>query len=285
MEYQVEVGYSAQGIPTDQRKEILADMVDALMTRLEALPSEKWPEFLEILSQNITQKHLALYSADQETQDALTTAKWAGRVLPSSADTLMFVDANLASLKTDPVVDRAISYEIFQNSQSDWIGRASITYTHTGSFDWRTTRYRTYTRLYVPLGTTLVHTKGSLANDPLLNPSGMEGETDVGVDMGLAYFGVFTSVEPGQTQTLTFEYLLSDQVVKALEEGAYTLDVFKQMGASDHDLSLSLDLGESVFYADPAEEKSVWGDGTYHLNTILDQDKTFEALFEPASDR
>jgi len=285
MEYQVEVGYVGQGIPPSQRKEILADVVNALVDRLLRLSAEEWPTLLATLSKDFSQKQFMLYSADQKVEDALISAGWAGRIQPSATDVQMVVDANLASLKTDPVIHRKIQYEIFQNTSGQWIGRTTITYTHTGSFDWKTTRYRTYTRLYVPLGTSLIDTRGSLVNDHLLNPSGSEGTTDVGVDLGLTYFGTFTSVEPGQTQRLVFEYLLADSVVHTIENGSYTLNFFKQIGAQNHDLELSLDVGGNISYATPAEESSTWGDETYSLNTILDQDKTFEVLFDPSQDR
>ncbi|KKU33557.1 MAG: hypothetical protein UX57_C0006G0020 [Candidatus Uhrbacteria bacterium GW2011_GWE2_46_68] len=280
MEYQVEVGYTGQGIPSSQRKEILADVVESLLYRLYELPASDWPALLDIVSANFSQKQLAFYSADQEVEEALLQAGWAGRVLSSSVDTQMVVDANLASLKSDPAVDRDMTYEVFQNTKGDWIGRTTIIYAHRGSFDWKTTRYRTYTRLYVPFGTKLIDTKGSLVNDRLLNPSQSEGVVDVGTDLGLTYFGAFTSVEPGETQTLVFEYLLSDGVVEAIENGSYTLTFFKQMGASDHNLHLALDFGNTIFYATPSEERLEWGNETYLLNTILDQDKIFEVLFD-----
>lgn len=280
MEYQVEVGYAGQGIPSSQRKEILADVVEALLYRLYELPANDWPALLAIFSENFSQKQLAFYSADQEVEEALLQAGWAGRVFSSSVDTQMVVDANLASLKSDPVVDRDMTYEVFQNTKGDWVGRTTIAYTHLGSFDWKTTRYRTYTRLYVPLGTKLIDTKGSLANDRLLNPSKAEGTVDVGTDLGLTYFGTFTSVEPGETQTLVFEYLLSDTVVEAMENGSYTLTFFKQLGAGNHNLHLALDFGNTIFYATPSEDSLEWGNETYLLNTILDQDKTFEVLFD-----
>jgi len=285
MEYQVEVGYVGQGIPPSQRKEILADVVESLLHRLYELPASEWPAFLDILSKNFLQKQIALYSADQEVEDALVQAGWAGRVVPSSSDVQMVVDANLASLKSDPVVDHKVAYEIFQNTKRDWIGRTTITYIHRGSFDWKTTRYRTYTRLYVPLGTELIDIEGSLANDHLLNPSGAEGAADIGTDLGLTYFGTFTSVEPGETQTLVFEYVLADTVAQALRNGSYTLSFFKQMGARNHNLYLSLDFKNSISYATPSEESEEWGNETYLLNTILDQDKTFEVLFDPTTDR
>ena len=176
----------------------------------------------------------------------------------------MYVDANLASLKTDPVVNRSIQYDVFRNESGTWIGRTSVTYDHTGQFDWRTTRYRTYARLLVPEGTTLIRTVGFL-----------EGP-DIAQEVGLTSFGGFVVIEPGQIQTVVFEYRLSDRVVESIAKQHYQLRVLKQMGARDYPLTLDLDFDKNVLTALPAENRNAWGDDVYHLNTKLTQDLFFE---------
>ena len=168
---------------------------------------------------------------------------------------------------------------IFQNSGGDYVGRTHILYDHKGSFDWKTTRYRTYTRLYTPKGTTFIQASGTLANDLSKNPSASTGGVDIGEELEMTVFGAFTSVEPGEQQELVFEYYLADEIAEAVENGEYSLTVYKQMGASKYELELDLDFGENVQYAIPGEDRSEWGDSRYLLNTYLDQDLSFEVLF------
>jgi len=258
IEYHVEVGYALEGIPESQRKEILADLVEEMKNRLLNLPFSKWGEVLQVIEKGFFSKQLAIYSADQITENYLVQMGWGGRLLAKTPDVLMVVDANLASLKTDPVVERTITSEIFQNTDGDYLGRTRILYTHTGSFNWKTSRYRTYTRLYLPQGTTFLRAQGTLSNDLSKNPMAQEGTVDIDEELGMTVFGAFTSVEPGKQQELLFEY---------------------KLGALDHELILQLDFGKGVSYAFPAEEETEWGDGIYHLNTYLDQDKVFQVLF------
>ncbi len=273
LEYQVEVAYALKGVPQSQRKEILADLVTELQQRMYSMSLSEWLAMTEVARDSIVNKQLMLYSTDQKVEEVLSDAGWGGRVLYETFDAQMVVDANLASLKSDPVVKRDIQYEIQKNDANQYIGRTTITYNHLGAIDWKTTRYRTYTRLYVPVGSQLIKTTGSLIDDKLKNPQKIAGPVDVGQDLNMGVFGAFTSVEPGQTQTLMFEYALAPSVIEAIENGRYDLTVLKQLGSFDHTLTLDLDFDKNVSHASPAEAREDWGDKRYELNTILDQDK------------
>ena len=275
IEYQVEKGYVQDGIPPEQRKELLADLVTEMRETMYRLPASSWSDVLQVVQEGFVDKQLVMYAQDEKTQGILEKVGWAGRVQSSTVDTQMVVDANLASLKSDPVVQREIRYEIFRNSTGQQLGRTTITYSHNGSFDWRTTRYRTYTRLLVPQGSKLIRTKGSLLNDKTKNPEGKEAVTDVFEELGFTAFGTFTSVEPGKSHQLVFEYELAPSVKQAIADGSYDLTVLKQLGARDYPLTLQLDFDKKVANAQPAEERGQWGDDLYRLNTILDQDHVF----------
>lgn len=275
LEYQVERGFTSQGIPEGQRKEIFADLVRLLKTKMYALPLARWGDVLTAAKEAFRTKQFALYSEDQTTENLLSLVGWGGRVLPKTTDAQMVVDANLASLKSDPVVSRSARYEVFRNTDKQFVGRTTIRYEHHGGFDWKTTRYRTYTRLLVPQGSRMIRVVGSLTDDALRNPSRSRGEADVSSELGLESFGAFTSVEPGQMQELSFEYFLAPDVVKSIEDGHYRLSWIKQVGAREFPLTLVLDFDKNVTFAAPAETAESWGDGVYSLETIVDQDRVF----------
>ncbi|TAL49693.1 DUF4012 domain-containing protein [Patescibacteria group bacterium] len=276
LEYQVEYGYATEGVPEAQRKEILADLVNEMKTRLYSLSSAQWPSVLDVTMKALTQKQLLFYSTDPAIQNVLQEVGWAGRVTSDSVDTLMVVDANLASLKSDPAVERQVTYEVFQNASDQWVGRVAMRYAHKGTFDWKTTRYRTYTRVYLPSGTRLLGVEGSWLNDKTQNPSGAKGPVDVMEELGRTSFGAFTSVEPGEESTLTFEFALAPQIGEAIAKDTYTLTVIKQAGAQNNALTLDLDFGKNVTHATPGEDSDQWGDDVYRLNTILSQDLKLE---------
>ncbi len=264
IEYQVEKGFWESGIPVAQRKEILADLVEEVQSRLITLPFSKWGDIFTIVDNALKSKQLAVYSEDENVQQTLVDVGWAGVSSYSTPDVQWFVDANLASLKSDPVVNRSIRYSFFRNESGSWIGRTSVTYDHVGQFDWRTTRYRSYARLFVPLGTKLIRVQG-------LNDGPEEFE-----ELGMKVFGGFVSVEPGEERTITYEYELSDTVVQSIAEKTYGLTVLKQMGARNYTLTLDLDFDKNITHAVPSENRNEWGDDRYRLNTKLSQNVEVE---------
>ncbi len=261
IEYQVEKGFLENGIPLAQRKEILSELVVQIQDRLVTLPFSKWSDIFLMFSQAISNKQIAVYSQNESVQKALITSGWSGTISAGETDVQLFVDANLASLKTDPAVKRALRYELFRNESGAWVGRTTVTYDHQGTFDWRTTRYRTYARLFVPEGTTLVRA------------TGFQEGVEIASDLGLTSFGGFVVVEPGTEHSIVFEYRLADEVVELIAKRSYQLSFYKQMGAQDYALTLDLDFDKNVTNAQPPENRNEWGDDRYRLNTKLSQDR------------
>ena len=113
LEYQVEYGYAEKGIPEAQRKEIIGELVNVVIEKLSAMPFSEWPRIVTVLETAFRQRQLFVYHTDSKTEDILTRSGWSGRYIPTTPDVQMVVDANLASLKTDPAVNRTVSYQWF----------------------------------------------------------------------------------------------------------------------------------------------------------------------------
>lgn len=275
LEYQVEIAFQEQGIARADRKDVVGELTNAVLDALLEVSPSQFSEVFQLLTEGFTGNHLALYSAEPETQAVLEEYEWAGVVSQGKAnDFVMVVDANMASLKSDPVVERTIAYSIAP-SASGYRATTAITYNHTGSFDWKTSRYRTYTRIYVPEGAQLVSVDGSLANDAIRNPQGLAGEVTTSNEFGLTSFGTFTSIEPGQSRTLTFVYTLPKSVGDAISAGSYTLRMQKQIGAEAPEVVLNLDFNHVLRSAEPAEDSSQWGDDRYEITEALETNKDF----------
>lgn len=275
LEYQVEIAFEQQGIAREDRKDVVGVLTQAVLDKLLEVSPSRFGEVFALLSHGFTDKEFVMLSADTETQAVLEDYGWAGAMRQGNADDyLLVVDANMAALKSDPVVERTIAYSITP-SGNGYQATAAVTYRHTGSFDWKTSRYRTYTRIYVPEGSQLVSVDGSLANDAIRNPQGLAGEITTTNELGLTNFGTFTSIEPGQTRTLTFVYTLPPSVTSAIRDGSYRLRVQKQIGADPRDLVLNLDFNKKIQHAEPAEPSSLWGDDVYSIETVLETDSEF----------
>ena len=208
------------------------ELLAQLKARLFALPSSQWKNLLDTVQKNIAAKNIQLYFFDP-TQEALADDLGAaGKIESSPSDFLMVVDANMAAFKSDAVVKKTLQYNVLE-ANGGLKATLNLSYKHTGGFDWRTTRYRSYTRVYAPLGSRFISLGGldwntadfSSTDDPVLNKT---------------VFGFFLSVEPGAESDLTLTYALPDSVYQEFKTNSYQLLVEKQAGRRTDTLSVNL---------------------------------------------
>ncbi len=274
LEYEVEYNYLNKGITTAQRKQILAPFMQELVARVAPdfiLHSSDYEAMLATLA---GEKQILIYSIDPALQAVAAANHWTGEIATSTDDYLLWVDANLGALKTDRVIDRHLDYAIARQSDGSMIATATMTYRHGGTVDWRTTRYRSYTRVFVPQGAELLSITGAGG----LDAKKKVNEFDHGVEGGKTWFGAFVSVDPGTTKTLQFRYRLPADVAQSIARGAYTLLVQKEAGTLSPQLTLNLGFGTTVTGADPAESQDKWGDNQYQIATDLSVDREFHVL-------
>ncbi|MGI5827266.1 MAG: DUF4012 domain-containing protein [Patescibacteria group bacterium] len=199
LQYNVEVAYAEQEISSWDRKEIINAITDELRARLFKVSLDRLPELLEIMETAKARRDLQIYFNDPIYQDLISDLGWGGEVKKTTSDYLMVVDANLAAYKTDAVMRKNIDYQI--NESDGLIATLKLTYSHEGDFDWRTTRYRSYTRLLVPSGSELISHSGlsdfSVTSDEALDKT---------------VFGFFWSIEPGETSEVSLSYRLPARI-------------------------------------------------------------------------
>lgn len=279
LQEETQFAFLERGLEVDQRKDLIAKLTDEVVDRLIALPLSELPDVIDILMSSFEDKQIAIRAYAEDAQLAIEEAGWGSVITaPERGDVLLIADANMAALKTDPVVDRTIKYTITPQA-GRLRARAEITYIHKGEFNILTSRYRTFTRIFVPKGSELIRVDGSLRDDRLKNPNGEPGYVLTEEHLGLTSFGTFTAVEPGRTQTLSFEYFLPDSVMDDLQEKRYTLNLFKQMGAKNHPLTLDLDFDKNVRTAEPAEARKDRGNDHFEWVGELAEDEVFEIRF------
>ncbi|HVM90808.1 MAG TPA: DUF4012 domain-containing protein [Verrucomicrobiae bacterium] len=267
LQYDVEEGFLQQGIPVKQRKDIVAAVGDTLIKTLTSQPASRWPSMLDIAAESLTEKDIMLYSQDASLQSLIDGRGWGGRALSAEGDELWVVDANLAALKTDGVMDKQIFYSIDPSDPAGLVATVRLHYTNTNTkIDWRYTRYRSYTRVYVPEGSQLMSWSGAGANPDTFH------------ELGKQVFGAFWVIEPGKTGDLTFTYRLPPQIADQVRQGSYTLLAQKQAGANTK-LTLDLRLGKTVRSASPSEDPNNFGDDRYQYETDLTKNETFTLSF------
>lgn len=277
LEYEVEYGFKDKGITTKNRKYIIAPFFLSLIAELDDSIFLGHEVLLTLVGDMTKQKHIFAYSDDLALQHIFDSLGWDGRVpvLETGEDTLLWVDANLAALKTDHAVGRHLHYALQGKQGNRYLAKATMTYTHTGTFDWRTTRYLTYARVFAPKGAEFVSVQGKTRGGAPIATTAVES----GMEDELSWFGTFFSIEPGEQKSLSFLYLLPESVSEAIDRGEYHLVVPKQLGTIAHRLTLDLQFATTVTAAIPAEEPAQFGDDRYEADTDLLVDREFLVSF------
>jgi len=260
----VDKGYKQDGKTDSQRKDIIGLMTSELVDRLLKLPVSQWKDVFLVLSQQLNEKQMLMYMNDPVVQALLVDQNWGGAINRNEKiDSLMVVDANLASLKTDIVMQRAYDYKVNLDGDRP-TATLTITYKHTGKFDWRTSwrisRYNTYVRVYVPNGAELVSSNGSQRQER----SQAEGTVETTTELGKTVFSTFKSIEPGTESTLKLTYRLPASVKEQLSSEGYRMAWQKQAGM----LTPTIHLNVEGFSSKPVSAEGLDNDARFSHSSL-----------------
>lgn len=253
LQYNVEVAYREQDISQWDRKDIVDELLAELKKRLFELPSDKWSRLIGILDQAVLERDIQLYFQNQNWQTYAKELGASGEVKQVASDYLMAVDANLGAFKSDAVVKKSINYSISEG-QDSLEATVKLDYRHEGGFDWRTTRYRSYTRLYAPLGSKLVSISG-------IQEDTQDRNVSADKSISKTVFGFFFTVEPGSSREVIVKYQLPKYIYDQWQAGDYTLLVQKQAGRRTESLQVGFypDRGKSgEWTSDLSSDKTFW---------------------------
>lgn len=285
LEYEVEVGFLKKGIPRPQRKDLVQVVGNELLSKLMKLPASQWPDLLDVLTKRFERDQIIIYATDPDLMARLDAFGWTGRTLPTEGDYLMIIDSNLAALKTDAVVDKDMTYKLDARDPDNLTAMVTLSYSNNAPgladpndpLNYKFTRYRSYTRIYVPEGAELISSSGAMADDRYRTGGVFRaGRVDVMKELGKTVFGAFWSIEPQTTQELSFTYRLPASVSERIKNNAYRLDWQKQSGNDEATLTLNLEFGKKVMSATPPEGELKWGDAAYRMSTDSMLDRSFE---------
>lgn len=273
LQYDVHMRFHQNGVPTAQRKEVVAKLGDAVFQRVTSVPIRQWSQLLDAVTISFAQKDVMLYMRDPALQAAIDARDWSGRFESAPADYLAVIDANMGALKTDGVMDKRILYGLDASRPDEVRATVTLRYRNTNPMpNWRYTRYRTYTRVYVPEGSELLSWTGVM-DDDLSRHEGrfVPGRVDVYRELGKTVFGGFFAVESGKTAEMQFTYRLPTEVARAIHAGNYELLVQKQPG-SYAQFVMDGRFPRVLRRATPAEEAKRFGDAAYQQAIALERD-------------
>lgn len=266
LQYRVEQGYVKLGESSWQRKEVIGEISKQLKEKLLDLPLERWPEMIRLLGNNMARKNILLYSRDPALQKLIRDQGWSGEIRHQWGDYLMVVDANLAALKTDAVMEREINYRLEQQPSGELKAVVTLHYSHNGNLDWKTSRYQSYTRIYVPEGSRLLTMRGEAP-----------GSASSGNEAGRSWFGGYITVAPRKMAELSFEYILPRQLADNMKQyNNYSLLIQKQPGSQNTKLTVDANFNNAIKSYNPINLSTDAADGRrFKATGTLSIDRSF----------
>jgi hypothetical protein len=183
----------------------------------------------------------------------------------------MVVDANLAAFKSDAVMKKNIDYRV--NIETDRISTLlRLNYQHNGGFDWRTTRYRSYTRVLAPFGSELKNITGiNKDNDDFISYNDTILNKHV--------FGFFWSIEPGQSRELQLEYYLPVDINNNFQNNnLYTLFVQRQPGSQINNFSLDIKTDKEILKSSALNLSADSSKNGAYWTSKLESNQSFQLL-------
>lgn len=217
LEYQVEKAYADQGIEKENRKSIMDELAEEIISKVFQFKIKDKIKLAQIILEDLKNKDIQIYFKDPKIQNQLEKTDWSGIVDKNwQDDFLMIVDANLGSYKSDYYVKRSVEYFVnFSGGMPEAV--LKITYNHTAEQkDWMTKDYQTYLRVYVPEEAWFV--SGNNFDNP-----------QFGKEFGKKYFGSLIKVPLGTSKTIEVRYFLPAE----FKNKPYNLKIEKQSGVKD----------------------------------------------------
>ena len=200
-----------------------------------------------------------LYLDDRQLEEIALASGWGGEIKNYFSDYLLVVDSNFGALKTDAVMKRRLDYAL-NEAGGGLFSKLTLSYAHAGQADWKTSAYKSYTRVYVPRGSRLIDSTGVSA---ALIASGEE--------FGKTYFGFYFEVPIGQIKNITINYKLPPAVKTS---GSYGLYIQKQPGKELSGLAVDLKFENELKSYEPtglATRKAAPGELRWEGDLMIDR--------------
>lgn len=241
LQHYVQLGYREDGILKSDRKNILQPLAQEVINRLIDKSPSVWLNVFTIIEESLARRDIQVYLTNEERQREVAQELWGGAIRETTGDYLMVIDANLSALKSDSKVLREIDYFV-ERGGGEATATVKIRYRHTAlRADWRTSSYRSYTRIYAPAGSELISSDQKIV---------VEHESNKAV------LGFYHTVGLGETREIKLTYRLPASMASA----PYTLLVQRQAGTANYPLTVRV--------AEEGKEPRLW-------QSTLDQDKEF----------
>ncbi len=303
-QYEVEEDFNRE---ENQPKKILADLAPIVLDKIfNGQDFDAISKSLSAVLEGLAQKHILLYSENENLQRIVSAQGWSGEIWETPNDYLNVVNTNINGYKTDGVIKETIKHEAEIKKDGSVIDTVTITRQHNGGdtdYEWWNKVNADYLRVYVPLGSQLISVEGQTREftDPPLDYEALGFKKDADVeqeeksmdvdretgtrtyeDSGKTVFANWVYVSPQETATVRYQYLLPFKVKPEGTEDAgdsYSILFQKQSGSAGSQLISTINKPDDYEIIWEYPENIYDSNGGIKIETDLKTDKFIGAVF------
>lgn len=281
-------------------------LLPALVAQLSRADSSMRLQLSEIFKRRAASRDIQMWFKDEDEERFISRLGVGGALPDTQGDFLAIVHANINGLKTDRVIEEEVAHEATIASDGSVVDTVAITRRHRGNErnePWYRGVNKTYTRVMVPLGSTLLLVQGVTCDvdargvdyaalgyrvHPIVaSVEATERLVDgtcvtQSEESGKTVFGAWLFVSPGEEATARFTYRLPRKLDEPVD--SYRLLVVKQPGWEPRfSLTVRPDIAWETAWRD--EELAPRGDASPASDSLLlVRDRFFGAVFKKVNE-
>ncbi|MFH1354128.1 MAG: DUF4012 domain-containing protein [bacterium] len=302
-------------------KQFLADLTPILLGRLMTSSADQSLAVLNVLSGMLQQKNILMYFRDDNVQERLKAAGWAGEIPRNRRGLLAINNANIGGHKSDQFIEQDVDYQLDMQKNGDVDVMLTIRRTHRGPEEAMDYVYPkdenpaqkdnvVYQRVLVSEGAELKEADGfateaelphfavpepdlSLMVDPEVaewqrGQVRHETGTMIGREAGYTFFANWVVTAPGETSVTFYRYRLKNEVtLPTVFDPAQSFEayVFKQPGQERTQLRVVMNLPETTRIVHTVPEDGVTQHNANEVvyRGMLQRDGLVGAVFEKSN--
>lgn len=211
----------------EDRKGIIAPMMQAILQKAYSAPKELWPQLMQLAWGQIEEKHVQFYFFDEKAQQAAETVNAAGRMKPYTQgnDYFAVVDANLGGAKSNLFVNSEVEQEVSAPENGRVKKKVTLVYNNprrgdncnleAGLLCLNGVLYN-WSRIYLPPGSEII------------SVNGYTSEYKTSEDLGLMVVEGSFRLNPQSSSRVVLEYTIPYE-----DTQTYRVDVRKQGGTGN----------------------------------------------------
>ncbi len=223
--YQLELYVNLLGRYIVGRKDLLGELMDAMMDKAFHASRDRWKPLFETALQAVGEKHVLLYLHAPEAQKLAEKYNFAGRSRDFDGDYLHINDCNFAGAKANLYIQETVTQDIKVAKDGTVVKTVTINLNNPEPHDgWLNGTYYDWMRIYVPQGSKL------------LDSSSWTAVTS-SEELGKTVFTTYTYCYPENSNSVSVTYELPFKVQKGQ---ALQMLVQKQPGTDGHMYSIKV---------------------------------------------